>query len=194
MVSRYVTPVTSSFTMQLALILEIPGVTTSPMGMVPMGASRSTSTSSGICKQAVTPKKPCGRVGGHTSTNAWDGKEGLGGVGVPGREAGRPYGYHLGELMGSYFWPRGLGWLGDLPGGHHWLGWVEYFLPSQKLQGSLFQSSLQCMVCLGDVCSKKGLQTLLLFFLGEGHPLEDLLIGEGEVPLHLLPQLQNTFR
>ena len=81
MVSRYVTPVTSSFTMWLALILEIPGVTTSLMGMVPMGASRSTSTSSGICKQAVTPKKPYSGVCGHTSTIAWDDKEGFGGVG-----------------------------------------------------------------------------------------------------------------
>ena len=88
MVSRYVMPVTSSFTMWLALILEIPGVTTSLMGMVPMGASRSNSTSSSICKQAVTPKKPHGRVGGCTSASTQDGEEGLGRVGVPGREAG----------------------------------------------------------------------------------------------------------
>ena len=27
----------------------------------------------------------------------------------------------------------------------------------------------------------------------QGHPPEDLLISEGEVPLHLLPQLQYTF-
>ena len=88
MVSTYVMPVTSSLTMQLVLTLEIPGVATSPMGMVPMGASRSTSMSSGICKQAITPEKPCGRVGGCTSTNACAGKEGLGGVGVLGGEAG----------------------------------------------------------------------------------------------------------
>ena len=88
MVSRYVMAVTSSFTMWLALILEILGVTISLMGMVPMGASRSTSTSSGICKQAVTPKKPCARVGGCTSASTWDGKEGLGRVAVPSGEAG----------------------------------------------------------------------------------------------------------
>ena len=57
-VSTYIMPVTSSITMQLVFTLEIPGVATSPMGMVPMGASRSTSTSSSICKQAITPKKP----------------------------------------------------------------------------------------------------------------------------------------
>ena len=88
MVSRYVMPVTSSFTMWLALILEIPGVATSLMGMVPMGASRSTSTISGIHKKAVTPKKPCSRVGGHTSASAQDSKEGLGRVGIPSGEAG----------------------------------------------------------------------------------------------------------
>ena len=88
MVSTYVTPVTSSLTMWLVLTLEIPGVTTSLMGMVPMGASRSTSTSFGVCKQAITPEKPRGRVGGHMSANACAGKEGLGGVGVLSREAG----------------------------------------------------------------------------------------------------------
>ena len=46
------------------------------MGMVPMGGSRSTSTSSGIRKQAITPKKPRSGVGGCTSTNAWDSEEG----------------------------------------------------------------------------------------------------------------------
>ena len=88
MVFKYVMPITSSLTIQLALILEIPGVATSPMGMVPMGVSRSTSTSSGICKQAVTPKKPHGWVGGCMSANAWDGKEGLGGVWILGGETG----------------------------------------------------------------------------------------------------------
>ena len=110
MVSMYVMPITWSLTMWLVLILEIPGVATSPMGMVPIGALRSTSTSSGILKQAVTSEKPCSGFGGHTSANACAGEEGLGGVGV--------------ELTWSYLWPQGLGWLGDLPGSHHWLGWV----------------------------------------------------------------------
>ena len=37
MVSMYVTPVASSLMMQLVLIVEILGVTISPMGAVPMG-------------------------------------------------------------------------------------------------------------------------------------------------------------
>ena len=79
---------TLSFTMQLALILEIPGVATSPMGIVPMGGSRSTSINSSIHKQAVTPKKPHGRVGGHTSTNDRDGEEGLVGGWILSGETG----------------------------------------------------------------------------------------------------------
>ena len=88
MVSMYVTPVASSLMMWLVLIVETPGVTTSPMGMVAMGAWRSTATSSGICKQAGTPEKTCGGVGGHMSANACAGEEGLGGVGVLGGEDG----------------------------------------------------------------------------------------------------------
>ena len=76
MVSTYVTPVISSFMMQLELTLEIPGVTTSLMGMVPMGVSRSTSMSSGIDKQAVTLEKPHGGVGSCMSANACAGREG----------------------------------------------------------------------------------------------------------------------
>ena len=76
MVSTYVMPVILSFTMQLELTLEIPGVTTSLMGMSPMGVSRSTSTSSGVHKQAITPEKPCGRVGGCTSSTACVNREG----------------------------------------------------------------------------------------------------------------------
>ena len=74
MVSTYVMPVILSFMMWLELTLEIPGVPTSPMGMAPMGTLRSTSMSSGICKQAVTPEKPCSGVGGCMSANA--GREG----------------------------------------------------------------------------------------------------------------------
>ena len=70
MVSIYVMPVISSFTMQLELTLEIPGVVTSLMGIAPTGTSRSTSMSSGVCKQAITPEKPCSGVGGCTSAKA----------------------------------------------------------------------------------------------------------------------------
>ena len=86
-VSIYVTPIASSLMMQLILMVEIPGVATSPMGMVPRGASRATSTSSGVCRQAVTPAKPHSGVGGCTSANAFTGKEALGGVRVFGGEA-----------------------------------------------------------------------------------------------------------
>ena len=41
--------------------------------------------SSGIFKQAVTPTKPCGGVGGLTSANALAGGEGSGGEGAFGR-------------------------------------------------------------------------------------------------------------
>ena len=69
-VSIYVMPVNSSLTMWLERTLEIPGAVTSPMGIVPTGASRSTSTTSGVCKQAVTAEKPHGGVGSCTSTKA----------------------------------------------------------------------------------------------------------------------------
>ena len=87
-VSMYVTPVASSLMMQLILMVEIPGVATTPMGKVPRGTSRATSTSSGVHRQAVTPAKPHNRVGGHMSANACTGKEGLGGVEVFSGEAG----------------------------------------------------------------------------------------------------------
>ena len=87
-VSMYVTPVDSSLMMWLILMVEIPGVATSPMGMVPRGASRGTSTSSGVHRHAVTPAKPCSRVGSCMSANAHTGEEGLGGVGVFGGETG----------------------------------------------------------------------------------------------------------
>ena len=66
-------------------MLEIPGVVTSPINRLPTGTSWSTSTSSGIFKQAITPAKPCGGVGGLTSTNALAGGEGSCGEGTFGR-------------------------------------------------------------------------------------------------------------
>ena len=86
--SMYVMPVASSLMMQLILMVEILGVTTTPMGMVPRGTSRATSTNSGVCRQVVTPAKLCSGVGGHMSANACTGEEGLGGVGVFSGEAG----------------------------------------------------------------------------------------------------------
>ena len=55
---------------RLELMLVIPGAATSSRGMMPTGGSRSTSTSLGTLKQAVTPAKPWGGVGNHASTKA----------------------------------------------------------------------------------------------------------------------------
>ena len=90
MVSMYVMPVALSLMMWLMLIVDIPRVATilyHPDGHGAHGASRSTSTSSGIRKQAITPEKPHGRVGDCMSANACTGEEGLGGMGVFGGEA-----------------------------------------------------------------------------------------------------------
>ena len=87
-VSMYVTPVASSLMMWLVLMVEILGVTTTPMGMVPRRNSRATSISSGVHRQSVTPAKLHDGVGGCMSVNACTGEEGLGGVGVFGGEAG----------------------------------------------------------------------------------------------------------
>ena len=81
----------------------------------------------------------------------------------------RLYRYHCGGSTRSYLWPQGLCRLGDLPGGHHWSGWMQYLLPSQKLWGSLFWRRLWHMGHLGDAYSSKGLWTLLLFLLREHH-------------------------
>ena len=86
MVSTYVRPVASSLTIQLELTLEIPGVITSPTDRVPMGTSWSNSTSSRVHKQAITPTKLHGGVGGLTSANAPTGGGGSGGEGVSNRQ------------------------------------------------------------------------------------------------------------
>ena len=87
-VSTYVRPVASSFRTQLELMLEIPGAITSPIDRVPMGTSWSNSMRSGIFKQAVTPTKPRGGMGGFTSVNAFAGGEGSGREGYFGRRIG----------------------------------------------------------------------------------------------------------
>ena len=85
----------------LVLTVDIPGATTTPKGMVPRGGSMATSTSSGICRHAVTPTKLHGGVGGHTSAKACTGNEGLGGVGV---FVGEIRGF-MGILWGSWLDP-----------------------------------------------------------------------------------------
>ena len=74
MVSRYTSPMMSSFTTWLELMLERPGLDTIPMDIVPMGVSQSTSTGSGVLKQAATPAKPQGGVDGLTNASALAGR------------------------------------------------------------------------------------------------------------------------
>ena len=65
-------------------MLKRPGLNTIPMDMVPTGISQSTSSSSGVLKQAVTPVKPWGGVGGLTNASALAGGGDFGGDGAFG--------------------------------------------------------------------------------------------------------------
>ena len=84
MVSRYTSPVVSSFTTQLEVTLERPGLNTITMDIVPTGISQSTSISSGVLKQATTPSKPRGSVGGLTNASVLAGVGDFGGDGAFG--------------------------------------------------------------------------------------------------------------
>ena len=84
MVSRYTSPMVSSFTTWLELMLKRPGLDTIPMDIVPTGISWSTSSSSGVLKQAVTLVKPWGGVGGLTNASALAGGGDFGGDGAFG--------------------------------------------------------------------------------------------------------------
>ena len=66
----YTSPIVSSLTTQLELTLEMPGVITSPMDIVPTGISWPISMTSGVFRQAVTLAKPRGGVGGCFNANA----------------------------------------------------------------------------------------------------------------------------
>ena len=79
MVSRYTSPVVSSFTTQLELMLKRPGLDAILMDIVPTGISQSTSSSSSVLKQAVTPVKPRGSVGSLTNASALAGGGDFGG-------------------------------------------------------------------------------------------------------------------
>ena len=87
-VSMYTSPVMSSLTTQLELTLEMPGVITSPMDIVPMGISWPTSTTSGVYRQAVTLAKPRGGVRSHLNTNALAGGGDAGGNGAFDKQSG----------------------------------------------------------------------------------------------------------
>ena len=90
MVSRYTSPVVSSFTTQLELTLERLGFNTIPMDIVPTGVSQSTSTSSRVLKQATTLAKPRGGVGGLTYASVLAGRGDFGGDGAFGDLDGGP--------------------------------------------------------------------------------------------------------
>ena len=81
-VSMYTSPIVLSLTTWLELTLEMPGVITSPMDIVPMGISQPISKTSGVFRQAITPVKPQGGVGSHLNANALAGGGDAGGNGV----------------------------------------------------------------------------------------------------------------
>ena len=178
--------------MWLILIVEILGVTTSPMGMVPMGASRSTSTSFGIHKQAVTPEKPCSGVGGHMSANACTGEEGLGGVGVFIGETGGSMGIIQESWLDPTFSLEALdGWGISLVATTGWDGCSTFSHP-KNLEVLLSRDGSGAQHALGTSAVERVFALSSSSFLG-GPPPEDLFIGEGEVPPHLLSQLPHTF-
>ena len=84
MVSRYTSPIVSSFTTRLELMLERPGFDTIPMDIVPTGISWSTSTSSRVFKQATTLAKPQGSVGSLSNASVLAGRGDFGGDGAFG--------------------------------------------------------------------------------------------------------------
>ena len=83
-VSRNTSPMVSSFTTQLELMLKRPGLDTIPMDIVPTGVSQSTSSSSSVLKQVVTLVKLWGDVGSLTNASALAGGGDFGGDGTFG--------------------------------------------------------------------------------------------------------------
>ena len=123
-VSKYTRPFSSSLTTQLEQMLDMPGSNMAPMVTTLVGVSWSTSTSSGVLKQAVTPAKPCGGVGGLTNANALasggdlggdealgDFGDGLKGMVLMGRRTLR---FTHGAAVGG----------GNFPCSHHQPGWM----------------------------------------------------------------------
>ena len=109
--SIYVTPIASSLMMWLILMVEILGVTTTPMDRVSWGASEASSEGCGVHRQAVIPAKLHGGVIGQMTANACTCEEGLNGVGVSNRGAGGfagpAWGAELVLLLASRPWMVG---------------------------------------------------------------------------------------
>ena len=146
-VSTYIRPIALPVTTQLELTLDIPSIATSPIDRVPTGASWSTSMSSDIFKQAITPVKPHGGVGGLTNANAFAGGEGSGREGAFGR--------WIRDLTGVICESR---W--DLPLGLEiWVGWGISLAATTCQDGCSIWShlmnftvlSLDCGSCTGGV-------------------------------------------
>ena len=127
MVSKYTSPVVLSFTTRLELTLKRPGLDTIPMDIVPTGISQSTSTSSGVLKQATTPAKPQGGVGSLTNASVLAGGGDFGGDGAfRGLDGGLMEVVGV-RLKGSSLFSIGavVSW-GGFPHSYHRLGWVYY--------------------------------------------------------------------
>ena len=96
-------------------MLAMPGAAKSPMDIASTGASSSTSTNSGACRQVVTPEKPRGGVSSHTSAKACVDGQGWSGVGAFRGETGGLVGiiwetcldptFTLGVLVGQGIYP-----------------------------------------------------------------------------------------
>ena len=85
--SIYVMPIASSLLIWLILMVEIPGVVTTPMDRELGDASEALSDGLCLLRQAITHGKPQGGVTGQMTANSHTGKEGLDGMGVSCRVA-----------------------------------------------------------------------------------------------------------
>ena len=94
------------------------------MAIALTGMFWSTSTSSRVLKQAVTPVKLQGSVGGLTNANALASGGDLGGDEALGVSGGGLNGVVLVVQRTLLFTHGASGWLGIFPCGYHWSGGV----------------------------------------------------------------------
>ena len=169
MVSRYTNPRVLSFTTRLELMLERLWLDTIPMDIVPTGISRSTSTSSGVLKQATTLAKPWGGVGGLTKASVLAVGRDFGGDGA------------LGDWMVGWWkwsgWVEGLFSLlvvqqlaGRFPCSYHWLGQVYYCVPPGIIWSHLWYGWHLCGGTRASVVVVAGAEGLFPSSLGRSTP------------------------
>ena len=102
----------------------MPGFNTIPTAIALTGVFWSTSTSSGVLKQAATSVKPQGGVGGLTNANTLASGGDLSGDKALGALGSGLKGMVLVGLRTLFFTRVAVvGW-GGFPCGYHWLGWV----------------------------------------------------------------------